>query len=166
MSEWQDLIVGDRMAVDQEFSRRVTESEFSSQQWGLVMTATEFRVEDADDPEHARLVADTSKVEHVASEMQTIDQRAGPMGPGTGGSDGSGSDSGIVDTVKDALGLGGGGRGGSGDDAEAVLRRADRLTDEYADRLQERLENEGKWKRVRTAAAGGTVDDDEGDPPA
>ena len=54
MSEWQDLIVGDRMAVDQEFSRRVTESEFSSQQWGLVMTATEFRVEDADDPEHAR----------------------------------------------------------------------------------------------------------------
>ncbi|PSQ40458.1 hypothetical protein BRD10_02175 [Halobacteriales archaeon SW_12_71_31] len=169
MSEWQDLIVGDRMAVDQEFSRRVTESELSSQQWGLVMTATEFRVENADDPEHARLVADTSKVEHVASEMQTIDRRAGPMGPGTGGSGGGGSDgSGIVDTVKDALGLGGGGRGhdGRGDDAEAVLRRADRLTDEYADRLQERLENEGKWEEVRTAAADGTVDGDEGDPTA
>jgi hypothetical protein len=165
MSEWQDLIVGDRMAVDQEFSRRVTESELSSQQWGLVMTATEFRVENAADPEQARLVADTSKVEHVASEMQTIDQRAGPMGPGTGGSGGS-DGSGIVDTVKDALGLGGGGRGGRGDDAEAVLRRADRLTDEYADRLQERLENEGKWEEVRTAAADGTVDGDGGDPTA
>jgi len=153
MSEWQDLIVGDRMAVDQEFSRRVAESEFTSQQWGLVMTATEFRVEHADDPERARLVADTSKVEHVVPEMESLDRQMGQTRPGGGGRSDSGS--GIVGTVKSALGLGGSGSG----DTEAVVRRADRLTGEYVELLQERLENEGKWERVRTVAADRVVDD-------
>ena len=162
MSNWEDLIVGDRMAVDREFSARVAESEFSSQQWGLVMTAVEFDVEHADDPDRARLVADTSKVEQIVPELESIDQQMGAMGPagaGRGGpqGSGSGSGSGFLGSVKDALGLGGGDAGGS--DAESVVREADQLTGEYADLLQDRLENEGKWEQVRSAAAGGTSAD-------
>jgi len=41
---WQDLIVGDRMAVDQEFAQQVTDSQFSRQEWGLIMTAVEFTI--------------------------------------------------------------------------------------------------------------------------
>lgn len=164
MADWQDHIVGDRMAVDQEFSARVAESEFSSQQWGLVMTATEFRVEHAADPERARLVADTTKVEQIVPELETIQQQMGAMGPaGAGGGGGGGRDddsSGLLGSVKDALGMGG---DDGGQDSEAVLRRADRLTGEYADRLQQRLENEGKWEEVRTLAARSTTDADEDD---
>jgi hypothetical protein len=161
MTEWQDLMVGDRMAVDREFSGRVAESEFSSQEWGLVMTATDFRVVDAEDPERARLVADTSKVEQIVPELQNIQDSAGAMGPGgpaggPGRSDagsGSGSGSGIIGSVKDALGVGSGSDDDGDGDTEAIVRRADRLTDEYADLLQERLEAEGKWERIRTLAA-------------
>ncbi|MFB6256979.1 MAG: DUF5799 family protein, partial [Haloplanus sp.] len=40
MSEWTDTIVRDRMTVDQEFDERVRQSAFTSQEWGLIMTAT------------------------------------------------------------------------------------------------------------------------------
>ncbi len=159
MSDWEDLIVGDRMAVDREFSARVAESDFSSQQWGLVMTAVEFRVEHANDPEQARLVADTSKVEQIVPELESIEQSMGAMGPtGAGGGPGPdrGSGSGFLGSVKDALGLGG--DGGGSPDTGSVVREADQLTGEYADLLQSRLENEGKWEKVRTAAAGTTSD--------
>ncbi|MFB6255890.1 MAG: DUF5799 family protein, partial [Haloplanus sp.] len=59
MSNWTDRIVGDRMAVDREFSDRVRASEFSNQEWGLVMTAVDFEIEHAEDPDRARIVADT-----------------------------------------------------------------------------------------------------------
>ncbi len=155
MTDWKDLIVGDRMAVDREFSGRVAESDFSSQQWGLVMTATEFRVADAGDPETARLVADTSQVEQVVPELDDIEQSMGAMGPGgTGGAD---SGSGIIGSVMDALGM-----GDDGSDTDAVVREADQLTAEYASLLQDRLENEGKWEQVRSLAAGESPPDDAG----
>ena len=53
MSEWEDMIVGDRMTVDNEFTDRVQASQFSNQEWGLIMTATELDFEAADDPEAA-----------------------------------------------------------------------------------------------------------------
>ncbi len=167
MSNWEDLIVGDRMAVDREFSARVADSDFSSQQWGLVMTAVEFHVEHAEDPDRATLVADTSKVEQIVPELESIEQSMGAMGPaGAGGGHAAGSGSGtesgagFLGSVKDALGLGGdGGGGGSGGDTESVVSEADRLTDEYATLLQDRLENEGRWEQVRSVAAGETSDD-------
>ncbi len=42
--EWRDLIVGDRMRVDQEFAARVRQSGFSNQQWSLIMTAVELEL--------------------------------------------------------------------------------------------------------------------------
>jgi len=145
--EWTDMIVGDRMAVDQEFAQRVNDSEFSRQEWGLVMTAVELDIENAGDDESARLVADTSKVRQVMPEMENIQSQMNAMGGGQQKSDSRG----IFSSVKDALGLGG--SGGSGGVDEDRLAAAERLAQEYADELQQRLESQGKWERVRSAVS-------------
>ncbi|MFB6269188.1 MAG: DUF5799 family protein [Halobacterium sp.] len=148
MTDWQDKVVGARMTVDQEFSERVRGSSLSNSQWGLVMTAVEFDIENADDAEDARLVADTSKLEHVLPEMDKVDKQMGAM-PGSGGSSG-GSGGGVMSSIKNALGLGGGG----GDDNEELAAEARQLAEEYARELQSHLEAENKWEDVRRTAAG------------
>jgi hypothetical protein len=140
MSNWTDAIVGERMAVDRDFSERVRESDFSNQEWGLVMTAVEFEIENADDPDSARLVADTSNLPQMMPELENVRSQMG------GGSESSG---GVVDSIKGALGLGGGGSG----DSER-LEAAERLVQEYAEELQERLESNGKWDSVRESYDG------------
>jgi hypothetical protein len=145
---WQDLIVGDRMAVDQEFAQQVTDSQFSRQEWGLIMTAVEFEIENPGDADRAQIVADTSKVEQVMPELENIRNQMNSVAGGGGGGKQSGG-GGVFDSVKDALGLGGGGGGVDKDRLEA----ADRLTQEYASELQQRLESQGKWNQVREAAS-------------
>ena len=140
---WTDLIVGDRMAVDQQFNDRVTASEFTRQEWGLVMTAVEFEIENPGDAEAARIVANTSKLEHVMPELDNIKQQMNPMG-GSSGSDSGG----FFSSVKSALGM-----GESGGADEEKTREAERLTQEYADELQAHLEEKGKWSQVRQAAS-------------
>jgi hypothetical protein len=142
---WQDLVVGDRMAVDQEFAQRVADSQFTRQEWGLIMTAVEFEIENPGDADRAQVVAETSKVEQVIPELENVRNQMNAMGGG-GGQTGGG---GIFDSVKDALGLGGG--GGNGVDQDR-LDAATRLADEYAGELQQRLESQGKWAQVREAA--------------
>ncbi|MFC7069332.1 DUF5799 family protein [Halobaculum lipolyticum] len=147
MSNWTDAIVGERMAVDREFTQRIQQSQFSNQQWGLIMTATEFEIEAADDPDAARIVADTSKLPQIMPELDDI---ANQMGAMAGGGDPSGNSSGgvlggIVDDIKSILG---GGGGGGGVDREK-LEAAERLTQEYADELQRHLENKGRFEQVR-----------------
>ncbi|ESS07135.1 MAG: hypothetical protein A07HB70_00608 [uncultured archaeon A07HB70] len=143
MSHWTDQIAGDRMAVDKEFDSQVRASAFSSQEWGLVMTAVEFEIEHPGDPEQARVVADTTQVPQIIPELENVRSQMG--GPGGGG--GSGTDGGVVDSLKGVLGL------GDGDD-EDRLEDAERLADEYARALQERLEDRGKWERIRTGYDG------------
>ncbi|WP_132060196.1 DUF5799 family protein [Halorussus amylolyticus] len=145
---WQDVIVGDRMTVDQQFAQRVSDSEFSRQEWGLIMTAVEFEIENPDDEERARIVAETSKIEQVMPELDNIRDQMGAIGAGGGGGPSKGG-GGIFDSVKDALGLGGG-AGGADDER---LRAAERLTQEYADELQQHLESSGKWEQVRRTAS-------------
>jgi hypothetical protein len=140
---WQDTMVGARMAVDRTFAGRVQSSELSRSQWGLVMTAVEFEVENADDPDAARMVADTSKLEHVVPEMQNVDDQMSQMRGGSTGGRG-----GMVDGIKNALGLGGG-----DDDGEELEATAAQLAQEYADELQAHLEDEGRWDEIRQAAA-------------
>ncbi|OIB56732.1 DUF5799 family protein [Natrialba sp. SSL1] len=156
-SSWTDQIVGERMTVDQEFSSRVASSQFSNQQWSLIMTATEFKIEDADEPEQAQLVADTSKLEQIIPELENVDAGMGAMGGagGAGGSSGSGGSGGLVDSIKGALGMGGG-----GNDHEEQREAAEQLTQEYADELQTHLESSGRWESVREAAAAETADDE------
>jgi hypothetical protein len=150
-TNWQDLVVGDRMAVDNDFNREVEQSQFSRQQWGLVMTATEFHIEHPADEERARIVADASNVAAVLSEFENVEQ-AQAIGAAGGAGGSSRQDSGgLVDSIKSALGLGGGGGRSQADDGEAV-EAAQRLTQSYADALQRRLEDKGRWDEVRAAA--------------
>ncbi|MFC7080403.1 DUF5799 family protein [Halorussus caseinilyticus] len=145
---WQDLVVGDRMAVDKEFAQQVTDSQFSRQEWGLIMTAVEFEIENPSDDEQARIVADTSKVEQVMPELENIRNQMNSMAGAGGGGGEQGGGGGVFDSVKDALGLGGGGGGVDQDRVDA----ASRLAQEYASELQQRLESQGKWAKVREAA--------------
>ncbi len=138
MGHWTDSIAADRMAVDKEFGERVRASDFTSQEWGLVMAAVEFEIEGADNPETARVVADTSQVPQIMPELENVRSQMGGMGGASGG----GGSSGVVDSIKGALGLGGDG----GDDER--LETAERLAQEYAEELQARLEERGKWQTV------------------
>ncbi|WP_058367487.1 DUF5799 family protein [Haloparvum sedimenti] len=147
MSDWTDAVVGERMAVDREFNDRVASSRFSSQEWGLIMTAAEFEIEDADDPEAARVVADTSKLPSIMPELGNIREGMAAMG-GAPSDGGGGRDGGVLSSIKGALGLGGGGDDGPSDEE---LAAAEALVQEYADELQARLEETGKWEQVRIA---------------
>ena len=142
MSHWTDSIASDRMAVDREFGDRVRASDFTSQEWGLVMAAVEFEIEGAEDPETARVVADTSQVPQIMPELENVRSQMGGMGGAPGGGSG-GNSGGVVDSIKGALGLG-------GDNSDERLDAAEQLAQEYADKLQERLEDRGKWTRVCT----------------
>ena len=152
-SNWTDRFVGDRMAVDQEFNQRVAQSEFSSQEWGMIMTAVELEIEDAEDPEAARLVADTEKLPQVMPALDDVRDQMGAMGGapsgGGGGSSRSSGGDGILGSIKSLLG------GGGGDERE---RAAAELAQEYADQFQERLESQGKWERACAAAADADAD--------
>ena len=139
MSNWTDRIVGDRMAVDREFNDRVRNSEFSNQEWGLIMTAVDFEIEHADDPERARIVPDTESLPQMIPELEKV-QGGMPGGPGAQGQRDSGT--GVLDAIRGALGLGDG-----GDDDK--LEAAERLVDEYAATLQDHLKENGKWSDVR-----------------
>ena len=147
--DWTGRIAGERMAADKQFADRVEASSFSNQQWGLVMTAVEFDIEGPDDPETARLVADTSKLPSIMPELDKVGQ-GGPMGgaPGGGESRGGSSGGGFLDGVKAALGL----AGGSGEDDRA--EEAAELAQAYADELQQELEANGRWERVCEQASG------------
>ncbi|KAB1196288.1 MULTISPECIES: DUF5799 family protein [Haloferax] len=143
MAHWTDSIVGDRMAVDREFNDHVMNSRFSSQEWGLIMTATEFEIENADDADSARIVVNTEKVPQIIPELDNIRKQMGAMGGGQESSSGGG----IVDSIKGALGLGDDGKQGQ----QEKLEDAERLTQAYADALQKHLEEKGKWEQVRIA---------------
>lgn len=145
MSDWTDAIVGERMAVDQEFNEQVAASQFSNQEWGLIMTASEFDIENAADPDAARIVADTSSLPQIMPELGEMREQMAAMG---GGADGDSGDSGVIGSLKDALGLGGG--DGDGVDQEE-LEAAEQLVQEYAEQLQRHLESKGRWEQVRVA---------------
>lgn len=139
--EWSDRIVGERMQVDQEFNEKVAASNFSRQQWGLIMTAVEFEIEKPDEPETARMVANTSKIESIVPELDKVDQATGMAAQGGGG--GSSDSGGVLGNLKDALGLG----GESGVDKEQ-LAAAEEMAQMYAGDLQEKLESNGKWAKI------------------
>jgi len=136
------------MTVDNQFNERVAASRFSSQEWGLIMTATDLEIENADDPDAARVVADTSNLPAIMPELENLRSQMAGMGGAPGG-DSGGSGGGVVDSIKGALGLGGG--GGSGGPSDEELEAAERLVQEYADELQAHLEEVGKWEQVRVA---------------
>lgn len=138
---WLDRVAGERMRFDSEFNEVIADSPFTSQQWGLVMTAAEFHIRNPEDPESAELVAVTDKLPAIMGELDTIDQGMAQAG---GGAPGEGS--GIVDSIRDRLGF------GDADDEE-LRTAAEDLLEEYAAGFQERLVAAGRWEEVCQLAA-------------
>lgn len=140
---WTDRITGARMQVDKQFQKRVQGSEFTNQQWGLIMTAVEFRIDDPETPGEATLVADTSKVEQIIPELEEMPQGMGAQpSPGRSGGDG------LLGRLRGFLG------GGSNGVDEEKLAAATGLAEEYAAELQGFLESNGRWEAVCGHAAG------------
>jgi len=137
---WSEQIATERMQTDQEFADRVEASPLSNQQWGLVMTAVEFEIDGPEDPDSARLVADTSKLSSVMDEIKRMDKRGGgaTASASTGGS--SGESSGLFGGLKDALGFDG--------EGNQLRETAEELAEDYASQLQSRLEKRDRWARV------------------
>jgi len=147
MSNWTDTIVGHRMTVDQEFSDRVHASQFSNAEWGLIMTATEFEIEDAADPEAAQIVANTDNVPSIIPELESIRSQTAAMAGQSGGG-ASSSRGGLLGSITSALGFG----GDSDDSVDAEkLEAAERLTHEYAEALQSHLVETGSFEQARSA---------------
>lgn len=143
--EWTDKMAGARMQVDQRFNEQVRDSQFSNQQWGLIMTAVEFEIEDPDTPAEAALVANTEKVPQILPELENIQQgMGGPGGQRGGGRDGDG----LLGKLRGLF---------SGGDDDTVdqekLEAATGLVSEYATELQEFLEEQGQWEELCESAA-------------
>lgn len=145
-NEWQDRLAGARMQVDQQFNNRVKASEFTNQQWGLIMTAVEFEIENPEDPDEAELVANTDQVEHIIPELENMPQGMG--GPGTASPGGSSGGDGLLGRLKTLV-------GGDSDDGidQEKLDAAAELTGEYATELQTFLEENGRWEAICDGAA-------------
>jgi hypothetical protein len=143
---WRDKLAGARMRVDQEFNQRVLDSQFSNQEWGLIMTAVEFDIDHPGDPDRAEMTANTENLEQIMPELDNLPQ-------GMARPDGSNTDSGgVLDSLKSVLGFDGTDANGTGVD-EDELAAATALVEEYAGELQAFLEDEGRWKEVCAAAA-------------
>lgn len=150
MSDWNDHVVGDRMAVDQEFNSRVQGSSFTNQEWSLIMTATEFEIE-APGSDRARIVANTEKLPQMMPELDNVRKQ---MPTPADQREKNSSVSGVVQNIRDALGL------GSSDEVdEERLAEARSLTQEYATEFQRHLEQQGKWERVQELSAEGGSDE-------
>jgi hypothetical protein len=137
--DWRDLLAADRLALDGEFEDRVREAGLSSQEWGLVMTVVEFRIEDPENPPAAELHADTGRLDAVLPEVAAM--RGGAEGvPGSQRA----TSRGLLDGVRSVLGL---------DGNDELRATAETLAAEYAERLQDRLEDRERWRQVCSLAA-------------
>jgi len=147
MSGWRDQLAGARMRVDQQFNDRILNSQFSNQEWGLIMTAVEFDIEKPEDPETAQLVARTENIPQILPELENLPQGMG----GAPGGGNSGSGGGLFSGLFGALGLGGGEEGVD----QEKLDAATNLVEEYTTELQAYLEEEGRWEMICERATDG-----------
>ncbi|MEF8775050.1 MAG: DUF5799 family protein [Haloarculaceae archaeon] len=146
-TDWRDSLAGARMQVDRQFESRVVDSGFSSQEWGLIMTAVEFEVANPADPERAEMYAATDQMDQIIPELERIQREMG--GSQTAVEEGDGG--GLLGSIRQMLG--GLASGGNGRSDSERLAEAEVLVQEYADKLQSYLEKQGRWDDVRTAAS-------------
>jgi hypothetical protein len=148
--EWLDRLAGARMQVDQQFNDRVVNSQFSNQQWGLIMTAVEFDIENPGKPGDAALVARTDDIEKILPELENVEQ--GMMGA-TPQPERRSSGGGLFSQLRSFLP---GGEDTSDGPDEEQLDAATALVEEYTTELQAYLEAEGRWDDICESAARST----------
>jgi hypothetical protein len=145
---WTDQLAGARMRVDQQFQETLESSEFTNQEWGLIMTAVEFDVYEPEDPENATLVADREKIREIVPELDNIQREMGGAArPVESNPDGSGL-FGRLRQYLDFLST-----DGSDTPDEERLASAKVLVDEYTEMLEAYLREQGRWEDIRQAAA-------------
>lgn len=146
--DWSDRLAGARMRVDQQFQDKLDDSEFTGQEWGLIMTAIDFEVEYADDPERARLIADKENLPEIVPELESIQRE---MGGSPRPVESAPTGDGMFGRLKQYLHHL---RSDSPDESDQErLAAAKVLVDEYAHDLQTYLEKHGRWEDIREAAA-------------
>lgn len=151
-NDWTDSLAGARMQVDRQFEPRVESSEFTSQEWGLIMTAVEFDIHEPDDPERAELYADTQNLSEIVPELERIQREMGGSSTPVEDSHGGGM-LGKLRQLVDGLTAD---RDTSGDSER--LAKAEVLVQDYADDLQTYLEKQGRWEDIRLAACESEAD--------
>jgi len=145
--DWTDQLAGARMQVDQQYQDTLEASEFSNQEWGLVMTAVDWEIDDPENPEEATLVADTSKLPDIVPELRSIQKEMGgsptPVedGPNTRGFLGR-----LQQYIHHL-------RAGTGESSQKKIADAEELVEGYTLTLQQYLEEHGRWEDVCAAAA-------------
>jgi hypothetical protein len=144
---WEDHLAGARMRVDRQFEDRVTDSRFSNQQWGLIMTAVRFDITSPEDPDRAEMVADTEDLDAIIPELDRIEQE---MSGNRRDPDGGG----LLGRLRDAFGSLSGGSGSSPGEDQKRKDEARVLVDEYAEHLQAYLEDNGRWAEICAMADG------------
>jgi len=147
-NDWADRLAGARMQVDQQFQETLESSEFTNQEWGLVMTAVEFDMEHADDPDRAQLVADKEKLAEIIPELDKIQQE---MGGAARPKDSGPSGDGIFGRFRQYLDNLTSERSSTPDHERMAAAKV--LVDEYTQELQAHLEKTDRWEDIRQAAA-------------
>jgi hypothetical protein len=140
--DWTNHLAGARMAVDQQFEDRVLASDFSNQQWGLIMSAVEFRIERAAEPEVASLVVETEQVEAIVPELNKIQSQMG----GAPGADQQGGSDSAMDRLKGWLGM------DQQNEADQLAEATD-LVEAYGEHLERYLKDQDRWEDICAKAA-------------
>ncbi len=147
--KWTDLLAGARMQVDQQFQEHLEQSDFTNQEWGLVMTAVDFEIQHADDPERAQLVADQEQIRQIIPELDNIQQQMGGAAqPVESNPDGGG----MFGRLRQYLGFLSSDTASSKPDKER-LTAAKTLVEEYTEQLEAYLRERERWEEIRKAAA-------------
>jgi hypothetical protein len=147
-NEWTDQLAGARMQVDQRFQDTLEASSFTNQEWGLVMTAIDWDIENPETPEEAELVADTDQLSEIIPELENIQsQMGGSQRPVEEGPDTQGFLGRIKRYIHDLT---------SNTSSQSSTKRyndAVELVEGYTMELQSFLEERGRWADVCAAAA-------------
>ena len=142
-NEWTDQLAGARMQVDQRFQDTLEASSFTNQEWGLVMTAINWDIENPEDPDEATLVADTDQLSDIIPELENIQrQMGGSQQPVEDGPDASGFLGRIKRYVHDLT------SDGSSQSNQKRYNDAVELVEGYTLELQNYLEERGRWEEL------------------
>lgn len=135
-----ELLIGHRMYVDNEFNSRVIESNFSNAEWDLIMSVVSFRVDGPEDPESATLYPVTEGLPDAIAatdELHEIHTAPHPTPSDTAG----GRIDVLVDRIKDVFGLDSYNRRSQ----DERLQAARSLVSEYAEVLEIHLRQQSQW---------------------
>lgn len=144
-----ELLIGHRMYVDNEFNPRVLESNFSNAEWDLIMSVVSFRVDGPEDPESATLYPVTKGLpDAIAATDELHDIHTVPNAPPTDAS--GGRIDVLVDRIKDVFGLDSYNRRSQ----DERLQAARSLVSDYAEVLEIHLRQQSQWANLCERAVG------------